>query len=94
MKIRLGELRRLIREALVGEDLYTDDNPKDTIKGLKFATVDDAEASVGKIKRSGRSHAHKVQAAVSMEQRAKAAGKKSAAAVYRRYIDSVKKESV
>ena len=94
MKIRMSELRRLIREALMGEDLYTDDNPKDTIKGLKFATVDDAEASVGKIKRSGRSHAHKVQAAVSMEQRAKAAGKKSAAAVYRRYIDSVKKESV
>jgi len=93
MKIRMSELRRLIREALMGEDLYTDDNPKDTIKGLKFATVDDAEASVGKIKRSGRSHAHKVQAAVSMEQRAKAAGKKSAAAVYRRYIDSVKKES-
>lgn len=76
----------------MGEDLYTDDDPKDTIRGLKFATVDDAEASVGKIKRSGRSHAHKVQAAVSMEQRAKAAGKKSAADVYRRYIDSVKKD--
>ena len=44
-----------------------------------------------KIKRSGRSHAHKIQAAVAMEQRAKAAGKKSAAAVYRRYINSVKK---
>ena len=92
MKIRLSKLRRLIREALVSEELYTDDDPKDTIRGLKFATIEDAEASVEKIKRSGRSHAHKVQAAVSMEQRAKAAGKKSAADVYRRYIDSVKKD--
>ena len=74
-------------------DLYTDENPKGTIKGLKFATVKDAEASVNKIKRSGKSHAHKVQAAVAMEQRAKVAGKKSAAGVYRSYINSVKKES-
>jgi hypothetical protein len=72
-------------------DLYTDENPKGTIHGLKFATVKDAEASVRKIKSSGRKHAHKVQAAVAMEQRAKAAGKTSAAAVYRRYINSVKK---
>ena len=75
-------------------DLYTDENPKGTIHGLKFATVKDAEASVRKIKSSGRKHAHKVQAAVAMEQRAKAAGKKSAAAVYRRYINSVKKNEV
>ena len=73
-------------------DLYTDEDPKGTIHGLKFATVKDAEASVNKIKRSGRSHAHKVQAAVAMEQRAKAAGKASAAAVYRKYINSVKKD--
>ena len=72
-------------------DLYTDENPKGTIHGLKFATVKDARASVRKIKSSGRKHAHKVQAAVAMEQRAKAAGKKSAAAVYRKYINSVKK---
>ena len=72
-------------------DLYTDENPKGTITGLKFATVEDAKASVGKIRNSGRSHAHKVQAAVAMEQRARAAGKSSAAAVYRSYINSVKK---
>ena len=74
-------------------DLYTDENPKGTIKGLKFATVKDAEASVNKIKKSGKSHAHKVQAAVAMEQRAKVAGKKSAAGVYRSYINSMKKEA-
>ena len=79
------------RKSSKHSDLYTDEDPKGTIHGLKFATVKDAEASVRKIKSSGRKHAHKVQAAVAMEQRAKAAGKKSAAAVYRRYINSVKK---
>jgi hypothetical protein len=79
------------RKSKKHSDLYTDEDPKGTIHGLKFATVKDAVASVGKIKSSGRSHAHKVQAAVAMEQRAKAAGKKSAAAVYRSYINSVKK---
>ena len=56
-------------------DLYTDENPRGTIHGLKFATVDDAKASVRKIKSSGRTHAHKIQAAVAMEQRARAAKK-------------------
>ena len=73
-------------------DLYTDEDPKGTIHGLKFATEADAKASVSKIRGSDRSHAHKVQAAVAMEQRAKAAGKASSAAVYRKYINSVKKD--
>lgn len=72
-------------------DLYTDENPKGTIHGLKFASVKDAEVSVNKIKKSGKSHAHKMQAAIAMEQRAKAAGKTTAAGVYRSYINSVKK---
>ena len=72
-------------------DLYTDENPKNTIQGLKFATEDDAEKSVKKIKNSGRSHAHKIQAAVAMEQRAKEMGKVTAATVYRNYINSMKK---
>jgi len=74
-------------------DLYTDENPKGTIKGLKFATVKDAQASVSKIKSSGRSHAHKIQAAVAMEQRAREMGKKSQAAVYRKYINQMKKKT-
>jgi hypothetical protein len=75
-------------------DLYTDENPKGTIHGLKFATVKDAEASVNKIKSSGKSHAHKIQAAIAMEQRAKAAGKTTAAGVYRSYINSIKKSEI
>lgn len=72
-------------------DLYTDENPKGTIHGLKFATVKDAKASVAKIKSSGKSHAHKIQAAVAMEQRARVMGKSTAAGVYRTYINSIKK---
>jgi hypothetical protein len=74
-------------------DLYTDEDPKGTIQGLKFATPDDAKASVSKIKSSGSSHAHKIQAAVAMEQRAKVMGKASAAAVYRSFINSMKEDA-
>jgi|TARA_R100000455_G_scaffold10345_1_gene4302 hypothetical protein len=75
-------------------DLYTDENPKGTIKGLGFKTPSDARSSVTKIRKSGRSKAHKTQAAVSMEQRARVMGKSGAAAVYRKFIDSNKKKSV
>ena len=74
-------------------DLYTDENPKGTIHGLKFATQKDAKASVNKIKSSGKSHAHKIQAAIAMEQRAKAAGKVSAAGEYRKFINMMKKKT-
>ena len=81
------------RKSSSHSDLYTDENPKGTIKGLKFATVDDAKKSVNKIKSSGKTHAHKIQAAVAMEQRAKEMGKKSQAAVYRAYINKMKKKT-
>jgi len=74
-------------------DLYTDEDPKGTIHGLKFATPDDAKASVSKIKSSSRSHAHKIQAAIAMEQRAKVMGKAGAAAVYRSFINSMKEDA-
>jgi hypothetical protein len=72
-------------------DLYTDENPKGTIKKLGFKDVKTAQASVRKIKASGKSHAHKTQAAIAMEQRAKVMGKTGAAAVYRRFINTQKK---
>ena len=72
-------------------ELYTDENPKGTIKGLKFATQADAKRSVLIIKKSGRSHAHNTQAAIAMEQRAKVAGKKSSAIEFRKYINAMKK---
>ena len=72
-------------------DLYTDENPRGTIHGLKFATVQDAKDSVKKIENSGKKHAHKVQAAVAMEQRAREMGKTAEAAVYRKYIEKMKR---
>ena len=74
-------------------DLYTDENPRGTIHGLKFATVKDAQQSVKKIEGSGKTHAHKVQAAVAMEQRAREMGKTAEANVYRAYIEKMKKKT-
>ena len=97
--VRMNEVKRIPRKkgqpagSKKHSDLYTDENPEGTIQGLKFATVKDAEASVSKIRNSGRTHAHKIQAAIAMEQRAKAAGKISAAAVYRSYINQMKEKT-
>ena len=74
-------------------DLYTDENPKGTIHGLGFKDVATAKASVSKIRNSSRSHAHKIQAAVAMEQRAREMGKTSEAAVYRKFINTMKKKT-
>ena len=74
-------------------DLYTDENPKGTIKKLGFKDVKTAQASVRKIKSSGRSHAHKTQAAIAMEQRARVMGKAGPAAVYRAFINKMKKKT-
>jgi hypothetical protein len=74
-------------------DLYTDENPKGTIKGLGFKDIETAKSSVSKIKNSGKTHAHKIQAAVAMEQRAKEMGKSSEAAVYRKFINQMKEKT-
>ena len=98
-KLKMDEAPRIPRKkgqrrnSKKHSDLYTDENPKGTIKGLKFATVKDAKASVSKISGSGKSHAHKIQAAVAMEQRAREMGKASQAAVYRAYINKMKKKT-
>ena len=74
-------------------DLYTDENPKGTIQGLGFKDVETSRASVNKIKSSGKTHAHKIQAAVAMEQRAREMGKTAEANIYRTYIDMMKKKT-
>ena len=81
------------RKSKKHSDLYTDEGPKGTIHGLGFKDEATARASITKIRKSGRSHAHKIQAAVAMEQRARAAGKTGPAAIYRRYINSMKKKT-
>jgi len=84
-------------------DLYTDENPKGTIHGLGFTDAETARTSVNKIKNSGKTHAHKMQAAIAMSQRAKVASQRAkdpekkkdlgdAHKVYQSYIDTNKKE--
>ena len=83
-------------------DLYTDENPKGTIHGLGFTDREKANQSVSKIKGSGKTHAHKMQAAIAMSQRAKVASQRAkdpekkkdlgqAHKVYQNYIDKNKK---
>jgi len=84
-------------------DLYTDENPKGTIHGLGFADAKTARTSVNKIKSSGKTHAHKMQAAIAMSQRAKVASQRAkdpqkkkdlgaAHRVYQSFIDTNKKK--
>ena len=74
-------------------DLYTDENPKGTIHGLGFKDVETARASVKKIINSGKKHAHKIQAAIAMEQRARVMGKTAEAAIFRKYINKMKEKT-
>ena len=55
-------------------DLYTDENPKDTVS-IKFATVADAKATIAKVKRLKKPYARKIQILTVAEQRAKVMGK-------------------
>ena len=52
-------------------DLYTDEDPRGTIHGLGFTDGAKARQSVNKIKNSGKTHAHKIQAAIAMSQKSK-----------------------
>ena len=57
-----------------GRRLYTDENPRDTVK-IKFATPADARVTVAKVKRVNKPFARKIQILTVMEQRAKVMGK-------------------
>ena len=54
-------------------DLYTDEDPRGTIKGLGFKDADTAKKGVAIINKIDRDHAHKVQATLVMQKRAKVA---------------------
>ena len=72
-----------------GRRLYTDENPKDTIR-IKFATAKDARATVAKVKRVRRSFARKIQILTVMEQRAKVMGKNEVVAIAKRAKEQLK----
>ena len=58
-------------------DLYTDEDPRGSIHGLGFTDGAKARQSVSKIRNSGKTHAHKMQAAIAMSQRAKVASRRA-----------------
>ena len=53
-----------------GRRLYTDENPKDTVR-IKFATPTDARKTITKVRKINKSYARKIQILTVAEQRAK-----------------------
>ena len=70
-----------------GRRLYTDENPKDTVR-IKFATPTDARKTVAKVKKISKPFARKIQILTVGEQRAKVMGKKQVAAIFKRGKDA------
>jgi|TARA_R100000455_G_C6262846_1_gene118110 hypothetical protein len=73
-----------------GRRLYTDENPKDTVR-IKFATPADARATVSKVKKISKPYARKIQILTVGEQRAKVMGKNEVARIFKQGKESIRK---
>jgi len=73
-----------------GRRLYTDENPRDTVK-IKFATPEDAQKTVAKVKKVNKSFARKIQILTVGEQRAKVMGKSQVAAIFKRGKNAIRR---
>ena len=73
-----------------GRRLYTDENPRDTVR-IKFATQADARRTVSKVRRISKPFARKIQILTVMEQRAKVMGKSKVVAIAKRGKESIRK---
>ena len=85
-------------------DLYTDEDPKGTIHGLGFKDAETANKGIDIIKKVDRTHAHKVQATLVMQQRAKVAiertkdpekkkNLKAAYEIWTKFLEEMKKKT-
>ena len=74
-----------------GRRLYTDENPKDTVR-IKFATPSDARATVAKVRKVKKPFARKIQILTVGEQRAKVMGKTQVANIFKKGKDSIRKQ--
>ena len=74
-----------------GRRLYTDENPKDTVR-IKYATPADARRTVAKVKKINKPFARKIQIFTVMEQRAKVQGKREQAAIAKRGKEAIRKQ--
>ena len=70
--------------------LYTDENPKDTVR-IKFATPTDARKTVAKVKKIKKPYARKIQILTVMEQRAKVMGKTQVVSIAKKAKEALKK---
>ena len=66
-----------------GRRLYTDENPKDTVR-IKYATTKDAKATAKKVKNIKKPYDRKIQILTVMEQRSKYGGKPQQAKIAKR----------
>ena len=73
-----------------GRRLYTDENPKDTVK-IKYATVADAKATCSKVKNINKPYARKIQILTVGEQRAKVMGKSQVASIFKKGKEAIRK---
>ena len=73
-----------------GRRLYTDENPKDTVR-IKFATPADAKKTVAKVKRIKKPFARKIQILTVGEQRAKVMGKTQVANIFKKGKMSIRR---
>ena len=73
-----------------GRRLYTDENPRDTVR-IKFATPTDARKTVAKVKRISKPYARKIQILTVGEQRAKVMGKTEVARIFKKGKETIRK---
>ena len=73
-----------------GRRLYTDENPKDTVR-IAFATPQDARAPVAKVKKVSKPFARKIQILTVGEQRAKVMGKTQVASIFKKGKEAIRR---
>ena len=74
-----------------GRRLYTDENPKDTVK-IKYATKADARATCRKVLNVNKPFARKIQILTVMEQRSRFGKKPKQAAIAKACKNKVRKK--
>ena len=74
-----------------GRRLYTDENPKDTVR-IKYATISDAKETISKVKKINKPYARKIQILTVLEQRAKVSGKKEQARLAKQGKEQIRKK--
>ena len=73
-----------------GRRLYTDENPKDTVR-IKFTTAKHARDTVAKVKKVRKPYARKIQILTVMEQRAKVMGKADVVSIAKKGKESIRR---